>query len=49
MMYFHLSLSLSLSLSALGEATPGASVQKPAGVAASKQDIYAGMYHMIIT
>ena len=36
-------------ISAMGETTPGASVQKSGGVAASKQDVYAGEYHMIIT
>ena len=32
----------------MGEATPGASVQKSGGVAASKQDVYAGEWHMIV-
>ena len=33
---------------AMGEATPGASVQKSATLAASKQDVYAGDCHMTI-
>lgn len=33
---------------AMGEATPGASVQKGGGVAASKQDVYAGECHMTV-
>ena len=46
--YLFVCLFVCCVISAMGEATPGASVQKAGGVAASKQDVYAGKYHMTI-